>query len=65
MSLENIVVLPYKRKYLDTSITCKSWASFLPFVEKLQHQNLNTPEDLLDFLHKKNELDIILNQKFL
>lgn len=63
MQSQTIPVNPYKRKYLDPKTNYNTWAKLSDFANQLINQPINSKEELIDFLHKKNELDVIVNQQ--
>ncbi len=56
-------VEPYKRNYLSANLSIENWSDLVNFVKDLEFQEINSASDLLLFMHKKNELDVVINEQ--
>ncbi len=53
----------YQRKYLKKDSNYRQWASLSEFAKELIDQTIDSTEDLLNFLYKKNELDVVVREQ--
>jgi len=56
-------VEPYQRKYLKKDVNYSQWESLNKFAQELIKQPIHSTEDLVDFLYKKNELDVVVGEQ--
>lgn len=60
MHAKIVPVKPYQRKYLEKDVNYSQWESLSSFSQELIEQPIDSTDDLIEFLNKKNELDVIV-----
>ncbi len=63
MSTENVVTRK-PRKFLPDSYTVANWDELLPYYNDLLNRNINSVEDLLQWLANRSELESIVEEDF-
>ncbi len=60
MNSKIVPVKPYQRKFLEKGVDYRQWKLLSSFSQELIEQNIDSTEGLIDFLYKKNELDVVV-----
>jgi len=63
MNTKILPVFPYQRRYLEKDVNYTTWESLSKFSQELIDHTINSTDDLIEFLHKKNDLDVIVYEQ--